>query len=272
MLSWKVLLGMFASAVWIGAVTPVYAGTVVVNGDFEGTWNEDADGDFVPAGWTKHTGATSADLPALGSVADNGSSSPGSAAVHWVRVTSSSTGDDIGVGQVLNVPAAANLRLSLDVKVISHSLDGGGNATPATEWPVVIDLDYTLASDPGQTQKWRHGFYLNPPGDGRVVDPGSGLIPEYEDTEVPAGVWTAHGFNLTAELPDLGVITSILIRGHGHAYEGQVDNVVIDVVIPQIPTASQWGLTVMVLLLLAAGTITFARRRSRTQTRREWWA
>ncbi|UCC31528.1 MAG: SMP-30/gluconolactonase/LRE family protein, partial [Phycisphaerales bacterium] len=207
-------------------VTPASATDVIVNGDFEGNWTADGP-HFVPDGWTRTTEG-GPDAPVIGFAVDNGPSAPGSRAAHWVRSTGGNSGRQIYFYQDVSASAADDPRLSLDVKVISHSLPAGGTVSPAWEWPVRVDVTYTLASDPGQTQRWVHGFYLDPPGDGaRVADPGSGIIAEYKDTLVAAGVWTTQTFDLVSELPDFGEITRIRVGGAGWSYEGQVDNVVL---------------------------------------------
>ena len=227
----KRLLCVFALLGWVSFAVPALPDDFIVNGDFEGTWTgPDGCDDFVPEGWTKEGGCQSGDDPDIGPISDNGPSAPGASACHWIRVTTSSTGNNVDLHQYWDpgIPPEAGLVLSLDVKVISHNLEAGGSVTPATEWPVAVRLYYRRASDPNQTQAWVHGFYTDPPGDGaRIVDPGTGLLAEYEDTEVPAGVWTTHVFDLNAELPDFGEIYSIAVGGHGWAYEGQVDNVAL---------------------------------------------
>jgi len=229
----------------------------IVNGDFEGGWTADGP-HLVPEGWNRSETADP-DAPVIGSAVDNGPSAPGSSAAHWVRSTGSNQGRHIYFYQDVSVTTASELQLTLDVKVISHNLSAGGDVSPAFEWPVRVHVGYTLASDPGQTQLWIHGFYVDPPGDGsRVVDPGQGIIAEYEDTQVSAGVWSTHTFDLASELPDLGEITRIGVGGAGWSYEGLVDNVVLS---RAVPAVSEWGLVVTALLVLILGTLVLARRR-----------
>ncbi len=240
--------------------SPASATNVVVNGDFEAVCAP-APPHAIPTGWNLAKD-THAIAPVIGCVADNGPSASGTTAAHWIRPIGSTAGRQIHFFQAIKAFEKENPQLSLDVKVISHNLEAGGTVTPAFEWPVRITITYTLASNPSQSQSWIHGFYVDPPGDGaRVVDPGSGIIAEYKDTQVTAGVWSTHVFNLTTELPDLGKITEIRVGGSGHGYEGQVDNVVLDVD-RTIPTVSEWGLAVMALMVLAAGTIVMTRRRT----------
>jgi hypothetical protein len=165
----------------------------------------------------------------MGFALDNGPSFPGTRSAHWVRSTTSGQGRHAYFLQSVSVLGEDAPRLSLDVKVTAHNLEAGGDVEPdpAFEWPVRVDVLYTLASDPSQTQGWVHGFYVSPPGDGDPFDEGSGIIAEYEDTEVQRGVWSTHAFDLANELPDLGEIIRVRIGGAGWAFEGQVDNVVL---------------------------------------------
>jgi hypothetical protein len=220
-------------------VVPAMAGNaanLITNGDFEATCVTDGDGDQVPPSWTKSVGAhaiqATMDCPA-----DNGPSAAGTQALHWVRPAGSTSGRHINVTQAFGTPIDAttflSLTLQLDVHVTSHNLSAGGTSTPAFEWPVIVQLTYKRASNPALTQVWRHGFYVDPPGDGaRVVDPGTGLIAEYEDTQVTTGTWSAHAFDLLAELPDVGEITHVVVGAAGWGYEGQADNISISGTLP----------------------------------------
>jgi len=215
--------------------TPMVAGverdlrdSLVVNGGFEGTWTPTPDGNSQPDGWTEGRSVGCAYLPTIGPVMDNGPSFAGSISAGWVRPSGSNDGCGITLTQPIDVPSSLLPTLSLDVKVNSHNLVGGGSWTPASEWPVYVQLVYERASDPALHQTWIHGFFINPPGDGStIIDPGEGIIAEYEDTEVPAGVWTTHAFDLTAELPDFGRLIQVGVFGRGWAYDGQADNVSI---------------------------------------------
>jgi hypothetical protein len=221
------LLGTAVCALGLASAPPTTGASFIQNGDFEGNCTPDGTGDLVPNGWTK-SGGDPPVAPTLTCAADNGPSAPGVQAVRWVRPTGSSSGRHIVIRQTIDVDAAqyAALHLTLDVLVTSHNLVAGGTISPAIEWPVFVQVSYKRATDPNVSQTWRHGYYLHPPGDGsRIDDPGTGIIPVYEDTQVAPGVWETHTFDLLQELPDLGVITQIVVGGAGWAYDGRVDNV-----------------------------------------------
>jgi hypothetical protein len=93
-------------------------------------------------------------------------------------------------------------------------------------------IDYT-ATD-GSPQRWMHGWYVLPPGDGgRVNDPGRGLVAIYQDTNVPHdpgvpdGEWVSTHFDLVDELPAVQTIDRIWVGGSGWSYESRIDNVSI---------------------------------------------
>jgi hypothetical protein len=53
------------------------------------------------------------------------------------------------------------------------------------------------------------------------------LIPFYNDTLVPQGVWVPNNFDLLAELPQVQTINRILVGGSGWNFSSEVDNVAI---------------------------------------------
>jgi hypothetical protein len=107
-----------------------------------------------------------------------------------------------------------------------HNLEAGGFVSPAFEWPITVQIDYTTTG--GASQIWRHGWYLEPPGDsvsGPVDDPGTGLIPVFDDTLVPPHTWTPQSFSLLDELPQVATLNRLTVGGSGWDFEGAVDNV-----------------------------------------------
>lgn len=197
---------------------------LITNGDFENGFVPDGTGDEVATGWSKQESRPFEDS----TLGDDTSGS--SHAVRWLRANGGNSGDRTGLDQTLSIHAASydTLALSLDVRVDSHNLEAGGSVSPAFEWPVMVELRYTLASSPATTQIWRHGWFVDPPGDlPRAADPGSGLIAFYNDTLVTAGQFQSYNFNLKTELPDLGTITHIQVAGSGWDFAGAVDNVSI---------------------------------------------
>lgn len=222
----------------LGAATRAPAQTnYIVNGNFEAgfyTFNNThpLDGskpDTIPNGWLDWESFTGGGIEAakVDRLADNGPSRPGSNAVFYRRSNGGGSGDETGLRQDLAIDArsCSALTLNMDVLVNSHNLEGGGWVTPAFEWPAYVWVNYTTLT--GATQIWRFGWYLDPPGDGRANDPGSGLIPEYRDKKITQGSWDANSFDLFAELPQVKTIDRIIIGGAGWDYEGAVDNVEI---------------------------------------------
>lgn len=226
-------MAVAAAIVWLagGVGGPITSSetNLILNGDFEDGFYLDAQGDAIPVDWQKYETRDPVESSSL-SIGVNGTSLPGSRSLHWNRPWGGVSGDWTAIRQDLNIDTSdyCDLRLDLDVRVRSHDLEAGGWVTPAFEWPVIVQLEYTLASNPAQTQVWRAGWYLQSPGDsiiGPVADPGSGLITTYDDYQVNPDVWIESFFDVFFELPDLGVLTGIVVGGSGWSYEGLVDNV-----------------------------------------------
>jgi len=258
-----VLLSM-ALSLW-AAPSVVAQNNLIINGDFEAGFTsvpnpDPLDGsspDDIPNGWTRYeTFYAGVEFSALSQGPDNGPSLPGSASLLHIRGNSNVSGDWTTVFQDLDIDASecSALTLRMDVKVINHDLEAGGWSMSAFEWPVIVQITYTTTG--GATQVWRYGWYLDPPGDGLTDDdPGTGLIPIFNDKQVTSGVWDANSFNLFAELPQLHTINRIYVGGSGWSFEGQVDNVEILCsrhVPPSVPTLSQWGAIIMMIVLVAA--------------------
>lgn len=261
-----VLLSM-ALSLW-AAPSVVAQTNLIINGDFEAGFTsvlnpDPLDGsspDDIPNGWTRYETFTGGviELSALSQGPDNGPSLPGGSSLLHSRGNDNQSGDWTAVFQDLDIDASecSALTLRMDVKVIEHNLEAGGWSTPAFEWPVIVQITYTTTG--GATQVWRYGWYLDPPGDdsfGPTDDPGTGLIPIFNDKQVTSGVWDANSFNLFAELPQLHTISRIYVGGSGWSFEGQVDNVEILCsrhVAPSVPTLSQRGAIIMMIVLVAA--------------------
>lgn len=272
-----VLVGM-ALSLWAAPVV-IAQTNLVTNGDFEGGFtflanpSQPLDGgtpDGIPSGWTRYetfTGGAEISLLNPGPAGDNGPSLPGANSLMSTRAQGGMSGDWTAIYQDLDIDASdcSALTLNMDVKVLSHNLEAGGWVAPAFEWPVIVQISYTTTG--GGTQVWRHGWYLNPPGDavsGPIDDPGTGLIPIFNDEQVAQGVWDANSFDLLAELPQVDTITRIYVGGSGWDFEGQIDNVEIICmprVPPGIPTLSQWGIIAMVIAL-GSGVLLLLRRRA----------
>jgi len=227
----------------VTAATPLASGCFefICNGDFEdppgfndaGTSDPHDQGqDSLPGCcWRRYetfTGGVDEASAILADTFDNGPSQPGDQCPRFWRFFDSGSGDWTMIIQDVRIDAEAftALTLNLDVKVSNHNLVAGGNVTPAFEWPALVQIRY-IAQDES-TQIWRHGWYLDPPGDGiRTVDPGQGLIAEYEDDLVQTNVWNQAGFDLFEELPQVKEIREIRVGGSGWDYQSRFDNVSI---------------------------------------------
>jgi hypothetical protein len=273
-----IVLVSMALSLW--AAPLVIAQTnLVTNGDFEGgfTWvpnpTQPLDGstpDGIPNGWTRYetfTGAVPEPSLLSPGAADNGPSLPGvNSLLHTRGDQGTQSGDWTAIYQDLDIDASdcSALTLNMDVKVIMHNLEAGGYVAPTFEWPVIVQISYTTTG--GGTQVWRHGWYIDPPGDfslGWIDDPGTGLIPIFNDEQVIQGVWDANSFNLFAELPQLDTITRIYVGGSGWDFEGAVDNIEIlctPRVPPGVPTLSQWGIIAMIIALGASVILLLKRK------------
>jgi hypothetical protein len=212
---------------------------LLINGTFESAFTNagfsgtnDGLADAIPPGWNRYETFSGGVMEnsSIGPVAENGPSAPGSQAVRFSRGYGGASGDWTAIFANLSINAAlyTHLYLTMDVKVWYHNLEAGGTVTPAFEWPAVVQVDYVDIH--GFNQVWRHGWYLDPPGDDNgspINDPGQGLIPFYNDTLVPQGVWVPNNFDLFSELPQVQTIKRILVGGSGWDFSSEVDNVSI---------------------------------------------
>lgn len=209
---------------------------MVVYGDFEAGFTPvpnpnplDGSPDSLPAGWQRfETFSGAVEGSAVLFRPDNGPSRRGTGSLGILRTGGGASGDWTGVRQdlSLNVDECSALTLSLDVKVLSHTLEAGGFVSPAWEWPLTVQIDYTTTGSAPQI--WRHGWYLASPGDsvlGPVDDPGTGLIPVFADTLIPADTWHRNSFDLLAELPEAATLDRLTVGGSGWDFEAAVDNV-----------------------------------------------
>jgi len=210
---------------------------MVVYGDFEAGFTSVAnpnslDGsspDDLPDGWQRfETFSGAVEGSAVFLRLDNGPSRRGGSSLGILRTGGGMSGDWTGVRQdlSLDVSECSALNLFLDVKVLSHTLEAGGFSSPAFEWPLTVQIDYTTTG--AASQIWRHGWYLESPGDsviGPVADPGTGLIPEFADTRIPLNTWRRSSFDLLAELPQVATLDRLTVGGSGWDFEATVDNV-----------------------------------------------
>ena len=232
---------MLASCVIVFAcvAVPLHAAELITNGDFEGPATNmgvsttipagrDSLPDTIPNGWTRWESfwGGGPELAQIIPVANNGPSLPGATAMDFSRAQGGASGDYTVIHQATAIDASKynSLALSIDANVVIHNLVAGGTVTPAFEWPVMVQIDYTALDN--SSQIWRYGWYIAQPGDGsRVNDPGGGLIATYNDMLVQPNTWVANSFNLFNELPQVKTIDRVLVGGTGWDYHGLADNV-----------------------------------------------
>jgi len=201
---------------------------IVNNGDFESGFTPDGTGDNIPNAWTKletNTGETST----ISGVADNGSTLPGSSALHWVRSNGGSSGDWTTCEQYpsYDISACSCVTLTIDVMAISHNLGGSGSTSNEFEYPATIRIDYTDTS--GTSRFWQWGWYIwidagTGPNPDHTPVPGNGVV---TGQQIAGSVWVPNSFDLMTELTDPAVITRVRVGGSGWNFEGQADNVQI---------------------------------------------
>lgn len=209
------------------------------NGDFELSSYACGNDDQCPSYWCPHE-TRSNEQSKISDVADNGPSLPGNLAWDFTRTPGTATGDFTSIEQSVSIDAtlAKELTLRIDVKVFSHSLVAGGTVcpSPSFEWPAHVLIKYLTTA--GTPQVWMHGWYLENPGDGdQVEDCGVGKVTEFKDTLVSQNIWDSHEINLLVRLPQVATITLIRVGGSGHDFHSRIDNVVIERVGQQAPTA-----------------------------------
>lgn len=226
-----------AAATFAIAVPHANAVEFITNGDFEGTWApagasgpRDGMADTIPAGWTRYETFSGYGMEGslIAPLTGNGPSAAGLTALLCSREwPQNGSGDMTTVMQPLAIPVAdyQSLTLSLDVMVDWHDLQAGGWVNPAFEWPVTVWIHYLDVNN--QPVWWRCGWYVDPPGDGSIVnDPGMlPWHPTYNDTRVQRGVWHSQSFNLLQEMPLAAKLNAIYVGGSGWRFKGSVDNV-----------------------------------------------
>ena len=134
----------------------------VVNGTFEGGFIPsgvshpfDLGPDSVPLGWTRVETFSGGgpELSTISPFAGSGPSAPGAWSTHFYRPQGGGSGDWTAVQQPLSINAAnyTSLTLSLDTMALWHDLVAGGWVTPAFEWPVIVQINYTAVDGSPQT-------------------------------------------------------------------------------------------------------------------------
>jgi hypothetical protein len=146
-------------------------------------------------------------------VDDNGPSAPGMKSVNFLRANGGASGDWTSMEQEIMavVDPGASCVVSLDVKVFSHNLCGGGCCD--FEWPMQLRVCYLDGGGNSQIFKW--GWYLDSEGTCSAFP---------NQTVVQQGVWVPFSFDLS-QLPDPpAFITKIRFGGSGWNFESRADN------------------------------------------------
>lgn len=119
--------------------------------------------------------------------------------------------------------------------ILPHAVAGNDITVPAGT-PVIVDGRASFHDDPS----------IHISGTWLVVNEdtldGTGLFGDYGQLDLPPGTYTAH----------------LRVKDYYGRYSDDSITVTVEGV---IPTVSEWGLIVLALLLLTAGTIVFGRRR-----------
>lgn len=144
-------------------------------------------------------------------------------ALRFSRRTEDGVPNRVGVEQNVDrdVQGYDSLALRLDLKLLHQSVPGGGEK--ATEYPVMVDIDYTDIY--GKDLHWYQGFYYLP------LPPGSPYLAPTGES-VPLGVWYSYEspnlFELLSETRPAR-INSLSIYAIGHDYDSLVSDVALTV-------------------------------------------
>jgi hypothetical protein len=264
----KLLLACFilvVSLTWVAANPPI---NILTNGDFEGGFMPDGNGDIIPNGWTKFETfwGGAGEVSTLNQAGDNGPTLPGSFSLDWVRSNGGGSGDYTSCEQILNydVTDCQSLTLTIDVKAFSHNLGGSGWTQHEFEYPVTIQVYYSDSA--GTPRFWQWGWYIwideatGPRPDHKSV-PNNGIV---TGQQIPQNQWVANSFDLLAELTDPRTITKIRVGGSGWDFEGRADNVnIFCVPIFRQPSHTQLGLILLIMAVAGFfGYVILRRRRA----------
>lgn len=142
-------------------------------------------------------------------------------ALHLARVGGNVDSDLIGVKQTLSfseLDEYDSVVLSADVKIVGHSLSGGG--TLGSEYPVVFLVRYVSAkNDP--IEVGRAFFTQNDDGNRTATSVLQG-------TQIKPGVWNdAFHWDLKQAYPTPYKLVSIQVYASGHDYDAYIANISI---------------------------------------------
>jgi len=128
----------------------------------------------------------------------------------------------VGIQQVINrdVQGYDSLALSLDLKLLSQSVPGGGYL--ASEYPVMVDFSYTDVY--GKDLHWYQGFYY-------LDLPPSSTWAQPNGEKAPLGIWYSYESpNLLELLKETrpARINSVTVYASGHDYNSMVSDVALN--------------------------------------------
>lgn len=157
----------------------------------------------------------------------------GRTVISFERLGSSGSSADMYYRQLLgdaDVASSSFVGVSATVRVASQSLAGGGQATPPTEFPVILKLIFESGSI---EYTWSVGLYAEPP---EPDDPQAALLEE-KHVRVPLGEWfefdsgnlldTDNRLGFAQRVPPLARpahLRRFEVVASGHDYESQVDS------------------------------------------------
>ncbi len=142
-------------------------------------------------------------------------------AVHFARAGGNVDGDVIGIKQSLAFSELSeydSVVLSADVKIVSHSLSGGGAL--GSEYPVVFLVRYISAkNDPSEVGR---AFFVQNDDSNRTA---TNVL---QGTQIKPGVWveTFH-WDLKQAYPAPYKLASIQVYASGHDYDAYIANISI---------------------------------------------
>jgi hypothetical protein len=133
-------------------------------------------------------------------------------ALHFTREGSMNNHASTAVMQDVDkvVEDYLSVLLRLDVRVVSHSLSGGGEQS--SEFPLIVRVDYQDGN--GDNQHWTHGFYCH-------NEHGFNII---RGTEIPCDTRRTFEVNLKHELDRPRVIHRVTIYASGWDWDVYVSD------------------------------------------------
>lgn len=194
----------------IGEITTIVR-ELIVNGDFS----------HALSGWVefeedtqRHSGAAGGMLVEL---AQDHTTLGDAVVVELARTSDRGDSAQVGIRQRIGktLRVHTSLLLSFEVRIVSQ--EPVAAADPATEFPLVVQLNYVDMSD--HEQVWSHGYYVNEESDAQRH------IPLDVATRIDHDRWQRIFFDLRGLSPLPKQITSIVVYASGQNYQTRVANV-----------------------------------------------